>query len=131
MSDIRQEFKIRRQSDGKFSSGGRRPRWSDAGKTWSKPQHLSTHLGIALRDGAETYGGVPLDEVDVITLEMRPAEAEVTPLANMAVELVGRREARAAERTRRLHRQRLRSLEEEAERIRQRLGEAWEAVDSE
>lgn len=128
MSDIRQEFKIRRQSDGQFSSGGTTPRWSNKGKTWSEQRHVTAHLGLALRNGSETYGGVPLAEVDLVVYEMRPMEAEVAQLADVAADIVGRREQRIRDRERRSQRARLNRLEEEAERIRQRLGEARRAV---
>lgn len=39
-------YKIRRKSDGKFSSGGTTPRWTRTGKTWSCIGHLHGHLTL-------------------------------------------------------------------------------------
>ncbi len=36
-------FKIRRKSDGKFSTGGAIPKFTSIGKLWRK-QHLNSHL---------------------------------------------------------------------------------------
>lgn len=38
-------FKIRRKSDGKFSTGGSKPRFTSMGKLWRK-QHLNSHLSM-------------------------------------------------------------------------------------
>ena len=38
-------FKIRRKSDGKFSTGGSKPRFTTIGKMWRK-QHLHSHLSM-------------------------------------------------------------------------------------
>lgn len=122
MSDIRQEFKVRRQSDGKYSTGGSYPRWTNRGKTWNQRGHLTNHLGLATRSSDGTYGGVPLAEVEIVVLEMRPHEAEVTPLADAVAGIAQQRAERARTRERRNARARLIALENEAERLRERLG---------
>ena len=41
-------YKIRRKSDGKFSTGGTTPSFSKNGKTWNTIGHLKSHLtGVA------------------------------------------------------------------------------------
>jgi hypothetical protein len=37
-------YKIRRKSDGLFSTGGMSPNWSKTGKTWNAIGHLKNHL---------------------------------------------------------------------------------------
>lgn len=37
-------YKIRRKSDGLFSTGGVSPSWSKTGKTWNQIGHLKNHL---------------------------------------------------------------------------------------
>lgn len=38
-------FKIRRKSDGLFSTGGSKPRFTSVGKLWRK-QHINSHLSM-------------------------------------------------------------------------------------
>jgi len=37
-------YKIRRKSDGLFSTGGMVPKWSKTGKTWNQIGHFKNHL---------------------------------------------------------------------------------------
>lgn len=41
-----QIFKIRRRSDGLFSTGGSSPRFRKEGKTWTKRHHVTAHLRL-------------------------------------------------------------------------------------
>lgn len=44
---VKHVYKIRRRSDGLFSTGGTRPRWTTLGKVWSGRGHLKNHLRLA------------------------------------------------------------------------------------
>ena len=39
-------FKIKRLSDGKFSSGGARPKFSKTGKIWTSKRYIKSHLAL-------------------------------------------------------------------------------------
>jgi len=47
---VTQTFKIRRKSDGLFSTGGCDPTFSKRGKTWSSKNALMVHIAL-VRDG--------------------------------------------------------------------------------
>jgi hypothetical protein len=48
-------FKIRRKSDGLFSTGGYSPRFSKQGKVWSLRNHVSSHLSQFGKKLWDTY----------------------------------------------------------------------------
>lgn len=39
-------YKIRRKSDGLFSSGGSAPHFTNKGKTWSQKGHVTSHINM-------------------------------------------------------------------------------------
>ena len=47
-------YKIRRKSDGKFSSGGLTPRFTKKGKVWTELRYLKAHLNM-LKEYREIY----------------------------------------------------------------------------
>jgi hypothetical protein len=47
-------YKIRRKSDGKFSTGGLTPRFTKKGKVWTEVQYLKSHLNM-LKKWREVY----------------------------------------------------------------------------
>lgn len=54
-------YKIRRKSDGLFSTGGNCPKFTKVGKTWKAIGHVKNHLG-ALRNG----NGLPYYADDLV-----------------------------------------------------------------
>lgn len=60
------EYKIRR-SDGRFSTGGCRPRWTKNGKTWTNLGHLKNHLNIS---DSGVYAGCTLVTLEVSITEV-------------------------------------------------------------
>ncbi len=73
-------YKIRRKSDGKFSSGHHRYNvlWDQQGKLWFRLSHLQTHLDFIKRcDGHVTsqYGNC-----EIITFELMAESIEDIPL---------------------------------------------------
>lgn len=44
-------YKIRRKSDGKFSTGSSRPSFSDTGKVWTSKRGLNSHMSMFLKKG--------------------------------------------------------------------------------
>ena len=47
-------YKIRRKSDGKFSSGGLTPRFTKKGKVWTELRYLKAHLNM-IKEYREIY----------------------------------------------------------------------------
>jgi len=72
-------FKIRDKTTGLFSTGGESPGWSKTGKKWSKPGHITTHLGqvrMVRRGYRRTAQDVhPYVNAEVVTFEAKPVEA--------------------------------------------------------
>jgi uncharacterized protein (TIGR02996 family) len=75
-------YKIRRKSDGLFSTGNRSwpsMGWAEGGKMWRKLQDLLAHIrGIAGSD--RTYGGTAWKELDVVFFEVRITFSATLPL---------------------------------------------------
>ena len=56
-------WKIKR-SDGKFSTGGTRPRFNKTGKTWTEPHHVLSHLR-AISDDFNQRGNTSTDRTNL------------------------------------------------------------------
>lgn len=65
-------YKIRRISDGLFSTGGMQPYFTNKGKVWKKESHLKSHLN-QLR---QPYKGCELVIQEIIISELRTAGLE-------------------------------------------------------
>ena len=64
-------YKIRRISDGKFSTGGRAPRWTNRGNTWTCIGHVKAHLTM-LRVDQDPYEGCEVVEFVLSAQGIRP-----------------------------------------------------------
>lgn len=80
-------FKIRRKSDGLFSTGGYFPAWHKSGKTWNNRSALSNHINLVKRSS--------YSDAEVVIFEV--IEQGVSP--NMLQELFDAVDRRAIERT--------------------------------
>jgi len=60
-------YKIRRKSDGLFSTGGSSPGFSKKGKTWSTRANLDRHLGMLLQYPDRFWGLPVYKDCEVIT----------------------------------------------------------------
>lgn len=121
----RKEFKIRRQSDGQFSTGGASPRWSDTGKIWKARAHVTNHLHLVMQRNDETYAGTDYDAIDVVEYDICPVESSVSPLLTLTRVVESHTEERqrlAEERQLRAQERRRHLLEEEIATLRKKLG---------
>lgn len=68
-------YKIRRNGDGLFSSGGRWPSFSKTGKIWKQKGHLTSHLGQLDRHRKTVY-----DNCEIVPYELveTPAGPSIT-----------------------------------------------------
>lgn len=89
-------YKIRRKSDGLFSTGGMCPRWEKSGKTWKKVGHVRCHLG---QFGTSTFGNVrsPYYDCELVTqrLVVHCAEAQTESLEDFISETQAKRATKA------------------------------------
>jgi hypothetical protein len=70
-------YKIRRKTDGLFSTGGAHPRFNAKGKIWTARNHVTSHIGQV-----GGYGKKLKDfysDCDVVLLELVENEIEVVP----------------------------------------------------
>jgi hypothetical protein len=63
-------YKIRRKSDGKFSSGGAIPSFSKHGKHWQE-QHLRQHMALVYD---QFYGRCPYAHCEIVKYECNETE---------------------------------------------------------
>lgn len=72
-------FKIRRQADGLFSTGGTSPDFNDKGKVWKARNHVSSHM----KQVGSYYSGKTKNDYyrdcDVVTFEVAETEIESIP----------------------------------------------------
>ena len=120
-------YKIRRKSDGKFSTGGGSPNWTAGGKTWNEIHHLRAHL----RDGGflggrglgwcdpRVYRNAEVIKFELKIVESYPVLDEIDSLRVRAVELEKERAEAAAKSELTRAKRRL----EEAKRILREAGE--------
>ena len=77
-------FKIRRKSDGLFSTAQRAHayapmKWTTAGKMWRKVSDLHSHMRN--RSDTKTYAGTAWDDLEVVVLEVRVTYSTALPIA--------------------------------------------------
>lgn len=70
MAQLKLVYKIRRESDGKFSQGGRNPGFAKIGKTWKTEGDLLMHFYMILGNGKSTSFPNPYEGCNVIAYEM-------------------------------------------------------------
>lgn len=70
-------YKIRRNSDGLFSTGGGRPRFTKAGKTWTQRGHISNHLNLIRQKEKERIYG----DCEVVKMEFVEVNDEQGPIS--------------------------------------------------
>lgn len=63
-------FKIRRKSDGRFSGGGARPKFTKRGKVWNEA-HLKQHMSMVYDP---FYGHRPYTNCEVVKYECTEVE---------------------------------------------------------
>ena len=93
-------FKIRRRSDGLFSSGGGYPRFSKKGKVWNKIGYLRRHLSMfAAQTLRQYYGGC-----EIVEFKVEISETRTQSIGNEIREIADKRrreQEKRAEQTRR------------------------------
>jgi len=122
MSEIRTEYKIRRRSDGLFSSGGGWPTWTKKGKTWKRRGDVGSHLTYAVsRRALGTYGDTPYEDIEIVTYDVVIMEVEIEEMGEAVTACRERHAAREQTRQAAAMTRRLATLDEEAARLRARL----------
>lgn len=74
-------YKIRRKSDGLFSSGGMEPTFSEKGKTWAQRGHLSNHFAQFNKSEINHVYG----DCEVVVLEVIEEEVDVINVSDWSV----------------------------------------------
>jgi hypothetical protein len=64
-------YKIQRESDGLFSTGGSFPRFHKTGKSWEGPAQLVNHLALFKKTRRDVYDGCKL-----VTFELVPVDVK-------------------------------------------------------
>lgn len=66
-------YKIRRRQDGKFSTGGTRPRFTKTGRTWNGIGPLKRHVQVVTRGefNARFLRFNPYADCEIVTYELR------------------------------------------------------------
>lgn len=82
-------YKIRRKSDGLFSSGGNWPSFSKKGKEWKQQGHLTNSLNQARRDLYQ--------DCELVTITYIAQETSVRPLDDYYSEMQERKLEREAQ----------------------------------
>jgi hypothetical protein len=67
-------YKIRRKTDGLFSTGGTYPTFSKKGKTWTARGHVTSHLSQFGDRKKEQY----YKDCEVVRIEIQEVDADVT-----------------------------------------------------
>lgn len=114
------EYKIRRRSDGLFSSGGRSVKWSVRGKTWRNSGALKNHLHQHIDQ--KTYGGTGWDQLEAIEMEYVVAEGGVHSVATWVTEMKLKKAEERVRSQRNTKLWRLQEAEAEVARLRAELG---------
>lgn len=71
-------YKIRRKTDGLFSSGGTYPTFSKKGKTWTARGHVTSHLSQFGDRKKEQY----YKNCEVVRIEIQEVDADVTDVVD-------------------------------------------------
>ena len=118
-------YKIRRRSDGLFSTGGGTPSFNTNGKTWNTRGAMSNHFACIkeygrYRDGKWLYRN-PYEDCEVVVIEVVPSEVNTIPVEEWTV--TAKTAAAKLSHKKRLEEYRLEQLEREKARIKARLAE--------
>lgn len=100
-TDYVEVYKIRRMSDGLFSTGGSYPRFTKVGKIWKRPGDVTNHLNVVHSWGnSRVYGDCEIvkyrlenHRIDGVTVE-RWMRNRIEKREREAQEALERREAR-------------------------------------
>ena len=114
-------YKIRRKSDGLFSTGGSSPRFSKQGKSWSSRGNLDRHLGMLLQYPDRHWGLPQYEDCEVITFitevtDYEPVEKFVAVVAERKQMKKEEYEQRIEERRQETRRQQYEKLKQEFEK---------------
>ncbi len=72
-SYLYKQYKIRRKTDGMYSSGGASVKWDETGKVWNTLQGVSIHL---TQHKGDEYGaawnrrGIPWNDIEIVSIEV-------------------------------------------------------------
>ena len=73
-------YKIRRKTDGLFSTGGLRTKFSKVGKTWNKLNHVNSHIAMLIE--GKTKSPQVYDDCELVEFEIN--EINTTPISKIA-----------------------------------------------
>lgn len=68
-------YKVRRQTDGLYSTGGIAPTFSEKGKVWNTLGALKNHLNLLNKSGASCY-----QDCEIVPIEVTYRETKATPM---------------------------------------------------
>lgn len=125
MTETRTEYKIRRTSNGLFSTGGTSPRFNTKGKVWRTMQALSAHLALSAGEsgyGGRWGGGIPFSDLEVVEFQVTTTQMSSRIFSEVAQAYWNRKLDRRTKAEAGAKRSRLRRLEEEAAQLRQEIG---------
>jgi len=89
-------YKIRRKSDGLFSSGGSYPHFTKVGKIWRQKGHLTNHLNYLLGDRS-WKGSTPYDDCEIVSYELVEQQVgDGQTIINYLAEITMRKKEREA-----------------------------------
>jgi hypothetical protein len=100
-------YKIRRKTDGLFSSGGTYPTFSKKGKTWTGRGHVTSHLSQFGERKKEQY----YKDCEVVCIEIQEVDTDVTDVFEWSQSESTIR-AKELKEQRRIEREKKRKLEE-------------------
>lgn len=110
-------YKIRRKSDGLFSTGGSSPNFSKKGKTWSSRANLDRHLGMLLQYPDRFWGLPVYEDCEVITFITEVTDYEpVDKFINVVAE---RKQMKKEEYDRRIEQRRQERRRKEYQKLKQ------------
>lgn len=90
MSEI--VYKIRRKSDGLYSTGGTSFHFNKKGKVWKGDGPLKLHIGMLIQHRDSEYALLEeYEDCEVVELEMKEVEGESSPVSDWANLILDRR----------------------------------------
>jgi hypothetical protein len=109
-------YKIRRKSDGLFSTGGSSPRFTKTGKSWSNRGNLDRHLGMLLQN--RNIGALPAyKDCEVITFITEVTDYE--PVEKFISVVAERKQMKEEEYERRIEKRREENRRKQYEMLKQ------------
>lgn len=91
-------YKIRRKSDGLFSSGGSSPTFTKKGKVWRDRASLDKHLGMILQYPDRSWGWPKYEDCEVVVFIIGVTDREdIQKYANVILERKADRKRKAKE----------------------------------